>query len=132
MITPEAAIEYLATLGLNPPRAVVLAWLELAEGLEPCFIGAGYSDATQTLIVTYLVGLYGLAGGNQYLASQSAPSGASRSFRHVALTESWRAVIGMLRMLDKSGCTDSLIPSAPDKKSAALFVARGGCHVRDR
>lgn len=132
MISPAAATEYLESLGLNPPHAVVLGWLDLVEPLESCFTSAGYSESTQELIVTYLIGLYGLAGGNQYLASQSAPSGASRSFRHLAIGDAWKATLGMLRMLDKAGCTADLIPPAPNKKGAALFVARGGCHVHDR
>ena len=89
--------------------------------------GAGYSGATQSLILSYLIGLYGLSGGNMYISSQSAPSGASRSFRFAELRNAWKGHLNMLRMLDTAGCTNSLIPAAPDKKSAAFIVVKGGC-----
>ena len=127
MLTLQQAKAYLATIGLAPPEPIIMAWLDMFNELQDCLDGAGYSVATQSLILSYLLGLYGLSGGNMYISSQSAPSGASRSFRFADLRNAWKGHIGMLRMLDPKGCTNSLVPAAPDKKSAAFIVVKGGC-----
>ncbi len=127
MLTLQQAKAYLATIGLAPPEPIIMAWLDQFNKLEDCLDGAGYSGATQSLILSYLLGLYGLSGGNMYISSQSAPSGASRSFRFAELRNAWKGHLNMLRMLDTAGCTNSLIPAAPDKKSAAFIVVTGGC-----
>ena len=128
MLTIQQAQQYLSSIGLAPPEPIVMAWLDLfTNQLQDCLDGAGYSAATQSLILSYLIGLYGLSGGNMYISSQSAPSGASRSFRFAELRNAWKGHLNMLRMLDTAGCTNSLIPAAPDKKSAAFIVVTGGC-----
>lgn len=127
MLTIQQAQQYLSSIGLAPPEPIIMAWLDMFNGLENCLDGAGYSGATQVLILSYLIGLYGLSGGNMYISSQSAPSGASRSFRFAELRNAWKGHLNMLRMLDTAGCTNSLIPAAPDKKSAAFIVVKGGC-----
>ena len=127
MLTIQQAQQYLSSIGLAPPEPIIMAWLDLFTELQDCLDGAGYSGATQSLILSYLIGLFGLSGGNMYISSQSAPSGASRSFRFAELRNAWKGHIGMLRMLDPKGCTNSLIPAAPDKKSAAFIVVTGGC-----
>ena len=65
--------------------------------------------------------------GHRYLSSQSAPSGASRSFRFAAARDAWRGQLGMLRLLDTSGCADALIPAEPGAKRAGIGVFIGGC-----
>ena len=127
MLTIQQAQQYLSSIGLAPPEPIVMAWLDLFNQLQDCLDGAGYSGATQVLILSYLIGLFGLSGGNMYISSQSAPSGASRSFRFAELRNAWKGHLNMLRMLDPKGCTNSLIPAAPDKKSAAFIVVTGGC-----
>ena len=127
MLTIQQAQQYLSSIGLAPPEPIIMAWLDLFTELQDCLDGAGYSGATQSLILSYLIGLYGLSGGNMYISSQSAPSGASRSFRFAELRNAWKGHLNMLRMLDPKGCTNSLIPAAPDKKSAAFIVVKGGC-----
>lgn len=127
MLTIQQAQQYLSSIGLAPPEPIIMAWLDLFTELQDCLDGAGYSGATQSLILSYLIGLYGLSGGNMYISSQSAPSGASRSFRFAELRNSWKGHLNMLRMLDPKGCTNSLVPAAPDKKSAAFVVVTGGC-----
>ena len=127
MLTIQQAQQYLSSIGLAPPEPIVMAWLDMFNELQDCLDGAGYSGATQVLILSYLIGLFGLSGGNMYISSQSAPSGASRSFRFAELRNAWKGHLNMLRMLDPKGCTNSLIPAAPDKKSAAFIVVKGGC-----
>lgn len=127
MLTIQQAQQYLKSIGLAPPEPIIMAWLDMFNELQDCLDGAGYSGATQSLILSYLLGLYGLSGGNMYISSQTAPSGASRSFRFAELRNAWKGHLNMLRMLDPKGCTNSLIPAAPDKKSAAFVVVKGGC-----
>lgn len=127
MLTLQQAKAYLASIGIAPPEPIVMAWLNMFTELQDCLDASGYDGATQVLILSYLIGLYGLSGGNMYISSQSAPSGASRSFRFAELRNAWKGHLNMLRMLDTAGCTNSLIPAAPDKKSAAFIVVKGGC-----
>lgn len=127
MLTIQQAQQYLSSIGLAPPEPIVMAWLSLFDSIQDCLDASGYDGATQVLILSYLIGLYGLSGGNMYISSQSAPSGASRSFRFAELRNAWKGHLNMLRMLDTAGCTNSLIPAAPDKKSAAFIVVKGGC-----
>ena len=127
MPTIEEVTAWLVSQGMDVPPAMVAAWLEVVSAIEPCFIGAGYPASTIRLIVFYLIALYGLSAGTRYVSSQSAPSGASRSFRYNALQESWRGQIGMLRLLDPSGCTTTLIPPRPGKRNIAIGVATGDC-----
>lgn len=127
MLTLQQAKAYLASIGIAPPDEIINAWLSLFDSIQDCLDASGYDGATQVLILSYLIGLFGLSGGNMYISSQSAPSGASRSFRFAELRNAWKGHIGMLRMLDPKGCTNSLVPAAPDKKSAAFVVVTGGC-----
>ena len=127
MPTIEEITTWLASQGMDVPSAMVAAWLEIVSAIEPCFTEAGYAPATQRLIVLYLIALYGLSAGTRYASSQSAPSGASRSFRYNALQESWRGQLAMLRLLDPHNCTGALIPARPGKRSIAIGVATGDC-----
>ena len=127
MPTINEVLEWYASLGLDVPRVIVEAWLGTLDGLEQCMVGAGYSQDAQELIVLHLLALYGLSAGNRYLSSQSAPSGASRSFRFAIARDAWRGQLGMLRLLDKSGCTDAFIPAEPGAKRAGIGVFIGGC-----
>jgi hypothetical protein len=127
MPTLEDIRAWLSTQGLEPPELVVVSWLDLLEDLEPCFIANGYSDSTIRLIVFHLLALYGLSGGNRYISSQTAPSGASRSFRYADLRNGWRGQLGMLRLLDTANCTRLLIPRMPGARNIAIGVATGDC-----
>lgn len=127
MPSVDDVLKWYASLGLDVPRAIVEAWLGTLDGLEQCMIGAGYSQDAQGLIVLHLLALYGLSAGHRYLSSQSAPSGASRSFRFAAARDAWRGQLDMLRLLDKSGCANSFIPAEPGAKRAGIGVFTGGC-----
>ena len=127
MPTIDEVLEWYASLGLDVPRAVAAAWLEAINGLDQCMTGAGYGPATQNLIALHLLALYGLSAGHRYLSSQSAPSGASRSFRFAVARDAWRGQLGMLHLLDKSGCANNFIPAEPGAKRAGIGVFIGGC-----
>lgn len=128
MITLEQAKEYLSGLGVSVPDIIISAWIASFESISECMELNGYPAATQVLIMSYLIALYGLSSGNKYISSQTAPSGASQSFRYADLRDLYRGQLGMLRMLDKKGCANGMIPPEPGAKGAALFVGRGGCY----
>lgn len=127
MLTPEQANEYLASVGITLPDFLVVLLVGQANSIELC-LEEHYDDATATLIQLYLLGLLTLAQGDKYISSQTAPSGASRSFRYQDFDDRWNGTLNLLRGLDKYGCTDDLIPDNPTQKAhAGLWVAKGGC-----
>ncbi|MCY1454619.1 hypothetical protein D9M71_716980 [compost metagenome] len=93
--------------------------------IQPCLDGAGYPASTQLLIYLYLIGLYAIAQGDKYVSSETAPSGASRSYRFKGDGKQFDNVLGLLRALDTSGCTDSLVPSVSENM-AGLWISNGG------
>ena len=127
MITAEQAQQYLQGQGIELPDFILAALVEQANSIDAC-LAENYSPATALLIQMYLLALMGLGQGTQYLASQTAPSGASRSFRHLSFAERWKGALALLRGLDKHGCADGLIPPDPTATArAGLWVATGGC-----
>ena len=128
MLTLEQAREYLASLGVALPDAVLQLLVDQVNTIDDC-LTANYAVGTAALIRHYLVGLLGIANGDRYVSSQTAPSGASQSFRYLDLASRWRSTSGLLRSLDTKGCTTSLVPPDPTVTAhAGLWVARGGCH----
>lgn len=128
-LTISQAREYLASVGITLPDFMLQVLVVQANSINACLIGAGYPDGTALLIKIYLVGLFGLAQGDKYITSQTAPSGASQSFKYGTLADRWKSLLGLLTALDKAGCATALIPPNPNAKSfAGLWVARGCCH----
>lgn len=127
MITTAQAKEYLESVGITLPDFILAALVEQANSIEEC-LNANYSPATALLIQMYLLGLIGLGQGDRYISSQSAPSGASRSFRYQSFADRWKGSLALLRGLDKNGCATALIPPDPTQKAfAGLWIAKGGC-----
>lgn len=119
--------EYLISLGVPlPPDFVLEAWLETVSVIQPCLDGAGYPASAKLMIYLYLLSLYGISNGDKYISSQTAPSGASQSFRYNNMIDRYRSTRALLQSLDTSGCTDSLVPAEPGA-SAGLWVSKGGC-----
>lgn len=132
MVTSEQAKEYLDSVGINLPSFILDALVEQANSIETC-LSANYSPATALLIQSYLIGLMALAQGDKYISSQSAPSGASRSFRYGSFADRWKGSLGLLRGLDKNGCTSALIPADPTQQAfAGIWIAKGGCMCGDK
>ncbi len=120
MITTTQAAEYLdAVLGVVVPSFLLSAAVESVESTEPAMIAAGYSDATQTLVQCMAVALVACTGSPRRLASQGAPSGASRSFTNdpKALTQLRRS----LAALDTAGTTAAIV--GPDPAGGTLLFA---------
>lgn len=126
MLTVEQAKEYLDSQGVTLPDFLVVVLVEQLNTLNDC-LTENYDAGTALLIQLYLLSLLGLSQGDKYISSQSAPSGASRSFRYANPSDRWRSQLSLLRGLDKYGCTSELIPEDPFRGNAGLWVATGGC-----
>lgn len=125
-LTLAQAKEYLASLGITLPDAVLQLLVNSANSANEC-LDESYSNDTAALIRLYLIGLLGIANGDRFISSQTAPSGASQSFRYRDFADRWRATLGLLRALDTKGCTDGVVPPDPTQKAfAGLWVAKGG------
>ncbi|MEN4767325.1 DUF7370 family protein [Duffyella gerundensis] len=132
MVTQEQAKEYLVSQGISLPDFILSALVEQANSIQAC-LDANYPSATALLIQMYLLGLMGLAQGDKYISSQSAPSGASRSFRYGSFSDRWKGSLALLRGLDKYGCATSLIPANPTQQAfAGIWIAKGGCMCGDK
>ena len=119
MITKEQAKQQLVSMGVdNIPDFMLQLLVDQVNSIQEC-LDANYPAGTALMIQVYLLSLIGLAQGHKYISSQTAPSGASRSFRWANLSDTWRGTLSLLRGLDKHGCADGLIPADPTKKSYA-------------
>ena len=127
MLTLQAAQEYLQAIGVSMPDSVITLLVEQVNSINDC-LDAKYPPATANLIRLYLLGLLGTANADRYVSSQTAPSGASQSFRFKTLGDRWRSLLGLLKRLDTFGCADELIPPDPTEIShAGIWTAKGGC-----
>lgn len=127
MVTKEKAKEYLDSQGITLPDFVLDALVEQVNSIQGC-LDANYPASTALLIQLYLLGLMGLGQGDKYISSQTAPSGASRSFRYQSFSDRWKGALNLLRGLDKKGCAIGLIPPDPTNKAfAGVWIGKGGC-----
>lgn len=127
MVTKEKAKEYLKSQGINLPDFVLDALVEQVNSVQEC-LDANYPASTALLIQLYLLGLMGLGQGDKYISSQTAPSGASRSFRYQSFSDRWKGALNLLRGLDNKGCATGLIPPDPTNKAfAGIWIGKGGC-----
>ena len=127
MLTIEQAKEYLQSVGITIPDFVLQALVDQANSIQEC-LDANYPASTALLIQLYLLGLMGLGQGDKYISSQTAPSGASQSFRYQSFGDRWKSSLSLLRGLDKKGCATSLIPPDPTQNSfAGIWIGKGGC-----
>ncbi|MEL5245466.1 hypothetical protein PTR67_10385 [Serratia nevei] len=127
MVNKEKAKEYLESQGITLPDFVLDALVEQVNSIQGC-LDANYPASTALLIQLYLLGLMGLGQGDKYISSQTAPSGASRSFRYQSFSDRWKGALNLLRGLDKKGCATGLIPPDPTNKAfAGVWIGKGGC-----
>lgn len=131
MVTKEKAKEYLESQGITLPDFVLDALVEQVNSIQEC-LDANYPASTALLIQLYLLGLMGLGQGDKYISSQTAPSGASRSFRYQSFSDRWKGALNLLSGLDKKGCATGLIPPDPTNKAfAGVWIGKGGCMCGD-
>lgn len=127
MVTKEKAKEYLESQGITLPDFVLDALVDQVNSIQEC-LDANYPASTALLIQLYLLGLMGLGQGDKYISSQTAPSGASRSFHYQSFSDRWKGALNLLRGLDKKGCATGLIPPDPTNKAfAGVWIGKGGC-----
>lgn len=128
MVTLEQAKEYLTGQGITIPDFVLQALVDQANSIQDC-LDAHYSASTALLIQVYLLALMGLGQGDKYISSQTAPSGASRSFRYQSFSDRWKGALSLLRGIDKYGCATALIPADPTATPAfaGIWIGKGGC-----
>lgn len=127
MVTKEKAKEYLESQGITLPDFVLDALVEQVNSIQEC-LDANYPASTALLIQLYLLGLMGLGQGDKYISSQTAPSGASRSFRYQSFSDRWKGALNLLRGLDEKGCATGLVPPDPTNKAfAGVWIGKGGC-----
>ena len=120
MISSAKAKQYLdQALGVGLPDFVVAAAVERVEGTEPAMQAAGYSEATMTLIQCMAVALVASAGAPRRIASQGAPSGASRSFKYS--DSDLTAIRRSLAALDTAGTVSSIV--GPDPSASTMLFA---------
>ena len=105
-ITTEDVNQMLSELGYSVPDIVINAILQKVNSISDCLVNHHYSEADQLLILIYSACLLAQMQGARKIASQSAPSGASRSFKYD--DAGFKSMYSLLKNLDVHGCTDCL------------------------
>lgn len=132
MITIKQIQESMKIQGLEAPFFMLEGIAEQVNSISDC-LDQNYSKPTALMIQSHLATLMLLAQTGRQISSQSAPSGASRSFKYADLSSLWKGQLGLLKSLDVNGCVNGLIPKSPiDKPKGFIFSARGGCYERNR
>jgi hypothetical protein len=119
LITLAEAKQYLdMALSVAMPDFVVRAAIDKTVPFVPALAEAGYSAPDQQMIQCMAVALIAVGGNPRRLTSQSAPSGASRSFKlnGIDLQALRRALIA----LDPAGVMAEVV--GPDPTSNTLFM----------
>lgn len=121
-ITAAQVKQQLSALGYTIPDFMIDAYLCKLEGISQCLEAAGYDECDMMLIQMYAVTLMAITAYSQRIKSQSAPSGASRSFDYTGDVKTMRDT---LAALDTAGCTGSLPIDVGS--SVGFFDVVGGC-----
>lgn len=125
MITKQQAAEYLESVGVTLPDFLLDALVEQANTINAC-LAEHHTPAVALLIQCYLLGLMALSQGDRYVSSQTAPSGASQSFRFQSFGDRWKGLLGLLQALDKHGCSQDLIPADPTVTAhGGIWIGKG-------
>jgi len=121
-ITIEDVKPLMAELGFSLPDALLSLILEQANPTSECMDGAGYSDSLQKLLLIYAVSRLAALSGARKISSQSAPSGASRSFAYDSKGTDY--LYKQIQAWDTNGCLGGL-PLASN--AVGFFDVVGGC-----
>lgn len=118
MITAAQATQYIGeTIGASIPGFIVDAAVARVAEIEPDLL-ATYDTSTVIMIEAMTVTILACAGAPRRIASQGAPSGASRSFTNDSKALS--ALRKSLSALDSSGLASGLI--GPDPAASSFFM----------
>ena len=121
MITTTQAAEYLdKAIGVSLPSFVVSAACDQVESAEPAMFDAGYTEAQIDLMQAMAVAIVACGGSAKRTASQGAPSGASRSFKHQdnALSTLRRSLASM----DTAGTLSAIVGADPAAATLLMVV----------
>lgn len=119
MITSAQAQQYLdQALGVGVPSFIVDAAVSEVATAEQAMVDAGYSASVQVLVQSMAVALVAAAGSPRRIASQGAPSGASRSFKND--DKALSALRRSLAALDTAGTVTDIV--GPDPAAGAMFM----------
>ncbi|MGA9606520.1 MAG: hypothetical protein WBR21_05810 [Rouxiella badensis] len=121
LITIEDVKPLMADLGFTLPDSVLNLLLEQVSATSACMDGAGYTESVQKLLLIYGVTRLAALSGARKLSSQSAPSGASRSFTYDAAGTDY--IYRQIQSWDTNGCLSSLPMTG---SSVGLFLVVGG------
>lgn len=119
MITSVQAAQYLdQALGVSLPGFLLDAAVAEVAAAEPAMVTAGYSATKMVLIQSMAVAIVAAGGDPRRITSQTAPSGASRSFKNGENALS--ALRRWLAALDTAGTVTDII--GPDPTQGSLFM----------
>ena len=121
-ITLDDVKPTMAELGFTVPDSLLTLLLDQVSGSSACMDGAGYSDSLQKLLLIYAVLRLAALSGARKISSQSAPSGASRSFTYDAAGTDY--LLKQIRAWDTNGCLSGLPLSS---SQVGYFDVVGGC-----
>ncbi len=125
-ITEQQANEYLEAQGISLSGFVLTDLLSAVGGVLPCFELNGYAQWQVNLICCCVLGIVGLAQSTSQIASEGAPSGASRSFAVGSIADRVKALHALLKSADPKGCALSIIPADTNAKAfAGMWLASG-------
>lgn len=121
MITAAQAQQYLdGALGVGVPSFIVEAAVAKVAPYEQAMVDAGYSDADRTLIQAMTVSIIAAAGAPRRISSQTAASGAGRSFKN--FDNGLTALRRSLASLDTKGVTAGLVGVDPVANTLFMVV----------
>lgn len=121
-ITLDDVKPLMAELGFTVPDAVLQLLLDQINATSACMDGAGYSESLQKLMLIYAAARLSALSGARKISSQSAPSGASRSFTYDSAGTDY--LYRQLLAWDTNGCLGVLPLSGV---SVGFFDVVGGC-----
>lgn len=121
-ITLDDVKPLMAELGFTVPDAILSLLIEQVSAASACMDGAGYSESLQKLLLIYAAARLAALSGARKISSESAPSGASRSFTYDSAGTDY--LYTQILDWDKNGCLSGL-PLLGAK--VGLFMVVGGC-----
>ncbi|WP_286876690.1 MULTISPECIES: DUF7370 family protein [Pantoea] len=121
-ITLDDVKPLMAELGFTVPDAVLQLLIEQVSAASVCMDGAGYSESLQKLLLIYAAARLAALSGARKISSQSAPSGASRSFTYDSAGTDHLSK--QILAWDTNGCLGGLPISG---LAVGFFDVVGGC-----
>ncbi|WP_392565812.1 hypothetical protein RHO15_09620 [Utexia brackfieldae] len=96
----------LALMGYVAPDFILVSLIAIVSKIDDCMNAAGYDEATQNLIKLYAVMLMLSSSDIRKVSSESAPSGASRSYKY--FDDCRDNLLSLINKLDTHECTSAL------------------------